>query len=135
EAGVADPALVVKNGSGLFDANRATPAGTTALLRAMQRDASAAPEYLAHLSIGGVDGTLRHRFHEWEGPRAGRAKTGTRDAVAALSGYVLPPPGRSAVAFSILVNGIPGKVNAARASMDRVVDALAREVWKGAAVP
>ena len=56
---------------------------------------------------------------------------GTLDAVAGLSGYVLAPPGRPPVAFSIFVNGIPGKVNAARSSMDRVVDAIAREVWKG----
>jgi D-alanyl-D-alanine carboxypeptidase/D-alanyl-D-alanine-endopeptidase (penicillin-binding protein 4) len=135
DAGVGDPALVVKNGSGLFDADRTTPAATTALLRAMYRDASVGPEYLAHLSIGGVDGTLRHRFREWEGTRAVRAKTGTLDAVAALSGYVLPPAGRGAVAFSVLVNGIPGKVTPARALMDRLVDAIAREVWKGLVVP
>jgi D-alanyl-D-alanine carboxypeptidase/D-alanyl-D-alanine-endopeptidase (penicillin-binding protein 4) len=135
DAGVGDPSLVVKNGSGLFDADRATPAGTTGLLRTMVRDASVAPEYLAHLSIGGVDGTLRHRFREWESTRAVRAKTGTLDAVTALSGYVLAPPGRSAVAFSILVNGIPGKVTPARALIDRVVDAIAREVWKGVLNP
>jgi D-alanyl-D-alanine carboxypeptidase/D-alanyl-D-alanine-endopeptidase (penicillin-binding protein 4) len=129
--GVVDPAMVIKNGSGLFDANRATPAATTALLRLLHRDPSAGPEYVAQLSVGGADGTLRHRFREWEGVRAIRAKTGTLDAVAALSGYVLPPPGRAPVAFSVFVNGIPGKVNAARPSMDRVVDAIAREVWKG----
>jgi D-alanyl-D-alanine carboxypeptidase/D-alanyl-D-alanine-endopeptidase (penicillin-binding protein 4) len=98
----------------------------------MLRDPHAGPEYVAQLSIGGVDGTLRHRFRDWQVSRAIRAKTGTLDAVAALSGYVLPPPGRAPVAFSVLVNGIPGKVDAARASMDRVVDAVAREVWKGA---
>ncbi len=135
ELGVTEPGLVIKNGSGLFDADRTTPAATTALLRAMHKDARGGPEYLAQLSIGGVDGTLRHRFREWEATRAIRAKTGTLDAVAALSGYVLPPPGRSPVAFSVLVNGIPGKGNAARTSMDRVVDAIAREVWKGAPVP
>jgi D-alanyl-D-alanine carboxypeptidase/D-alanyl-D-alanine-endopeptidase (penicillin-binding protein 4) len=135
EMGVTEPALVVKNGSGLFDADRTTPAATTSLLRAMHRDPSSGPEYVAHLAVGGVDGTLRHRFREWKGSRAIRAKTGTLDAVAALSGYVLPPPGRAPVAFSILVNGIPGKVNAARESMDRVVDAIAREVWKGTTLP
>jgi D-alanyl-D-alanine carboxypeptidase/D-alanyl-D-alanine-endopeptidase (penicillin-binding protein 4) len=127
--------VVIKNGSGLFDANRATPAATTALLRAMERDPSAGPEYLAQLSIGGVDGTLRHRFREWETTRAIRAKTGTLDAVAALSGYVLAPPGRAPVAFSVFVNGISGKVSAARTSMDRIVDAVAREVWKGVSPP
>jgi D-alanyl-D-alanine carboxypeptidase/D-alanyl-D-alanine-endopeptidase (penicillin-binding protein 4) len=131
QLGAVEPGVVVKNGSGLFDADRTTAAATTALLRAMHRDPFAGPEYVAHLSIGGVDGTLRHRFREWESTRAVRGKTGTLDAVAALSGYVLAPPGRAPIAFSILVNGISGKVNAARGSMDRVVDAIAREVWKG----
>ena len=130
--GAFEPGMVVKNGSGLFDANRATAAATTALLRAMARDAVAAPEFLAHLSVGGVDGTLRHRFRSSADVHAVRAKTGTLDAVAALSGYVVGPPGRGALAFSILVNGISGKVGAARGSMDRVVEAAVQELWKGA---
>jgi D-alanyl-D-alanine carboxypeptidase/D-alanyl-D-alanine-endopeptidase (penicillin-binding protein 4) len=133
DLGAFEPGMVVKNGSGLFDANRTTPAATTALLRAMLRDAAAGPEYLAQLSIGGVDGTLRARFHAFASTHAIRAKTGTLDAVAALSGYVLAPPGRSPLAFSVLVNGIPGKVGAARPSMDRIVEAAAEELWKGVA--
>jgi serine-type D-Ala-D-Ala carboxypeptidase/endopeptidase (penicillin-binding protein 4) len=133
ELGAFEPGMAVKNGSGLFDANRTTPAATTALLRAMARDTSAGPEYLAQLSIGGVDGTLRSRFRDFASTRAIRAKTGTLDAVAALSGYVLAPPGRSPLAFAVLVNGIPGKVSAARPSMDRIVEAAAQEVWKGVA--
>jgi D-alanyl-D-alanine carboxypeptidase/D-alanyl-D-alanine-endopeptidase (penicillin-binding protein 4) len=127
-----EPGVIVKNGSGLFDANRVTAASTTALLRAAYRDPRVGPDFLAQLSIGGVDGTMRSRFREWSKPRAVRAKTGTLDAVAALSGYVLPPPGRAPIAFSLLVNGIPGKVSATRASMDDVVKAIAAELWKGA---
>lgn len=130
--GAFEPGMVVKNGSGLFDANRATAAATTALLRAMARGAVSAPEFLAHLSVGGVDGTLRHRFRSSADVHAVRAKTGTLDAVAALSGYVVGPPGRGALAFSILVNSISGKVGAARGSMDRVVEAAVQELWKGA---
>jgi hypothetical protein len=37
------------------------------------------------------------------------------------------------VAFSVLVNGISGKVGAARGSMDEVVKAIAAERWKDAA--
>ncbi len=133
--GAVEAGVVVRNGSGLFDADRTTPAATTTLLRVMQRDPYAGPEYMAQLSIGGVDGTLRHRFRDWETTRAIRAKTGTLDAVAALSGYVLPPPGGVPVAFCVLVNDIPGKVKGARESMDRVVDAIAREVWKGTPPP
>jgi serine-type D-Ala-D-Ala carboxypeptidase/endopeptidase (penicillin-binding protein 4) len=130
DLGAAPAGVVVKNGSGLFDADRTTPAATTALLRAMQRDPYAGPEYVAQLSVGGVDGTLRSRFREWEWTRAVRAKTGTLDAVAALSGYVLAPPGKAPVAFCVLVNGIPGKVPAVRPAMDRIVDSIARQVWK-----
>lgn len=128
--GASEPGLVIKNGSGLFDADRTTPAATTALLRTMARDPLAGPEYIAQLSIGGVDGTLRHRFRDWADTHTVRAKTGTLDAVAALSGYIIGPPGRSTLAFSILVNGISGKVGAARPSMDRIVEAATREVWK-----
>ena len=62
--------------------------------------------------------------------RAVRAKTGTLDAVAALSGYVLRRPGRAPVAFAILVNGIPGKVGAARRGIDSMVEAAAPRLWK-----
>ncbi len=131
-AGAMDAGIVVKNGSGLFDANRVTASSTTSLLRAAYRDPRVGPDFLAQLSIGGVDGTMRGRFKEWSKSRAIRAKTGTLDAVAALSGYVLPPPGRAPIAFSLVVNGIPGKVSAARGSMDDVVKAIAAELWKGA---
>ncbi len=86
---------------------------------------------VAELSIGGVDGTLHGRFKTWAGTRAIRAKTGTLDAVAALSGYVLGPPGKSPVAFAIVANGISGHVGAARPLMDKVVEALAEQRWQG----
>lgn len=130
EIGAFEPGVVVKNGSGLFDANRATAASLAALLRAAYNDPSIAPEFVAHLAIGGVDGTLRSRFRKWSGYRAVRAKTGTLDAVAALSGYVLAPPGGSPVAFAMVVNGVSGKVADSRRAMDAVVEAIALEVWK-----
>lgn len=129
--GALEPGMVMKNGSGLFDADRMTPASTTTLLRAMARDTIAGPEFMAQLSVGGVDGTIRHRFRDWADVHAVRAKTGTLDAVAALSGYVVGPPGRGTLALSILVNGISGKVSQARPAMDKIVEAAAREVWKG----
>lgn len=132
EMGAAEPALVVKNGSGLFDANRASARSLATLLRAAYRDPALGADFVAQLAIGGVDGTLRARFRSWSGRRAIRAKTGTLEGVAALSGYVLAPPGRSPVSFSILVNGIPGKVGEARRGMDRVVDAIAAAIWDGA---
>jgi D-alanyl-D-alanine carboxypeptidase/D-alanyl-D-alanine-endopeptidase (penicillin-binding protein 4) len=129
DMGAFEEGVVIKNGSGLFDANRSTPTSTAALLRAAYRDAAIAPEFVAHLAIGGVDGTLRSRFRSFGAARAIRAKTGTLDAVAALSGYVLAPAGGAPIAFSIYVNGISGKVGEARQSIDRIVDAIASELW------
>jgi len=131
-AGALEPGVVVKNGSGLFDANRISPWAETALLRAVYRDPAVNPDFIAQLSIGGVDGTLRGRFRAWAQRRAIRAKTGTLEAVATLSGYILAPPGRAPLAFSIMINGISGKVSAARKSLDKVVEACADELWRGA---
>ena len=127
-----EPGVLMKNGSGLFDADRLTPWSLTTLLRAAHRDPRVGPELLAQLSIGGVDGTTRARFKPFARERAIRAKTGTLDAVAALSGYILGPPGRPPLAFSVMVNGISGKVSQARPLMDDVVLAAALELWKGA---
>jgi D-alanyl-D-alanine carboxypeptidase/D-alanyl-D-alanine-endopeptidase (penicillin-binding protein 4) len=125
-----EPGVVVKNGSGLFDANRTTPWATVSLLRAAHRDPAMGPEFLAQLAIGGVDGTLRGRLKGWGERGVVRAKTGTLKAVVALSGYVLAPPGRAPLAFAIFVNGVPDKVGPARASIDKVVDAAARALWQ-----
>ena len=119
----------ITNGSGLFDANRTTASATAALLRGAALDARIAPEFEAQLAVGGVDGTLRSRFKAWAKTRAIRAKTGTLNASFALSGYVLPPPGKSAVAFSLIVNDAKGKAGPARARIDKVVDAIARALW------
>lgn len=128
--GAWEEGCVVRNGSGLFDANRTTAAAMTALLRHAYRDSAIGPELVAHLAVGGVDGTLRARFAAWAARRAVRAKTGTLRGVTALSGYVLAPPGRSPVAFSVLVDGVPDQVPAVRPLVDEVVDAVARELWR-----
>ncbi len=129
EQHVVDQGIVIKNGSGLFDANRVTAWSTALLLRTAMRDTAIASDFVAQLATGGVDGTLRGRFRSWSSKGAVRAKTGTLNSVAALSGYVLAPPGRSAVAFSILVTEIPGKVSGARPLIDKVVEAAAKEIW------
>ncbi|MBL8715570.1 MAG: D-alanyl-D-alanine carboxypeptidase/D-alanyl-D-alanine-endopeptidase [Myxococcales bacterium] len=129
--GAFDTGVVVKNGSGLFDANRATAHELATLLRWAWREPSIQPEMAAHLSVGGVDGTLHGRFKAEHARRAVRAKTGTLDDAVALSGYVLAPPGRSPVAFSILVNNCKGRVAQARGFADRIVAKIVHEVWGG----
>lgn len=121
---------VVKNGSGLFDSNHVTAATFAKLLRVAYRDPAIGAEYVAQLSIGGADGTLRHRFRDLPQRGIVRAKTGTLEAAAALSGYVLAPPGKQPVAFAILVNGVAGKVGDARQAMDKCVSSVASYLWE-----
>jgi D-alanyl-D-alanine carboxypeptidase/D-alanyl-D-alanine-endopeptidase (penicillin-binding protein 4) len=124
--GASDPGVVLKNGSGLFDADRVTAAGTAALLRWAWRDPAIQPEYVAQLAVGGVDGTLRKRFRSDLTRRRVRAKTGTLDDVIALSGYVLRDAGRGPIAFSLFFNHVAGKQDGARHAADRLVELIAR---------
>ncbi|HEY4017026.1 MAG TPA: D-alanyl-D-alanine carboxypeptidase/D-alanyl-D-alanine-endopeptidase [Polyangiaceae bacterium] len=126
--GAGEPGVVIKNGSGLFDANRVTAWGTAEVLRWAWRDPSIQPEYVAQLSVGGVDGTLHKRFRQELTKRRVRAKTGTLDDVIALSGYVLRDGGKGPIAFSILFNHVGGKQDAARHAADRLVDLIAKQM-------
>ncbi len=123
-AGVDTRGLVLRNGSGLFDANRVSSRQLVQVLRAAWRDPAMRDEYVAQLAVGGDDGTLRQRLQIPGASRIVRAKTGTLDDVTALSGYVLTAePGR-ALAFSILINGVQGRATEARALADRAVAAM-----------
>ncbi len=129
DVGAYDQGVVIKNGSGLYDANRVTPTSVVKLLRASWQNPAIAPEYVAMLSIGGVDGTLHKRLRADRTRRAVRAKTGTLNDVIALSGYVFGPPGKGPIAFSILFNKVEGKASVARLAADRVVEAILRQLW------
>ena len=124
EVGAFEPGTVVKNGSGLFDANRVSAATLSSALVAAYRDPAIGPEFVAQLAIGGVDGTLRSRFRAHRKTRAIRAKTGTLARVVALSGYVLRSGGRPPLAFAFIVSGLPGKQREARDRIDAVVEKL-----------
>lgn len=115
----------VVNGSGLFDANRASARGLVSLLASAAADPRLAHEYVAHLAVAGSDGTLRSRMTKLRERRTLRAKTGTLAASIALSGYVLGPDGRPRLAFSFLVDGARGKTGEARQAIDRAASALA----------
>jgi serine-type D-Ala-D-Ala carboxypeptidase/endopeptidase (penicillin-binding protein 4) len=117
--------MQVKNGSGLFDANRLTARALCTVLRKAYDSPRLSAEFVAQLAIGGVDGTLRSRFRELKATRRVRAKTGTLAAVDALSGYVLRD-GKRPLVFSFMVNGLPGEHGAVRAKVDEIVVALAK---------
>ncbi len=122
-----DTGMVLRNGSGLYDANRVSPRQLAEVLRVMWRDPATRDEYIAHLAVPGDDGTLEHRIHVTGADRWVRAKTGTLDDVIALSGYVLSPdPGRTLV-FSFLANGVRGHQSDARRLADRVAAELVTE--------
>jgi D-alanyl-D-alanine carboxypeptidase/D-alanyl-D-alanine-endopeptidase (penicillin-binding protein 4) len=127
--GVNTGGMKVLNGSGLFADNRVSAAQLTALLHAVYVRADLAPEFLAHLAIGGVDGTLAERFDQLPAPRTVRAKTGTLASVAALSGYALGRTPERAMAFSILANDVGGKIGQARTLADQIASACAFHLW------
>jgi D-alanyl-D-alanine carboxypeptidase/D-alanyl-D-alanine-endopeptidase (penicillin-binding protein 4) len=124
--GASDAGVVLKNGSGLFDSDRVSASSTVRLLRWAWRAPDIQPEYVAQLSVGGVDGTLRKRFRGELTRRRVRAKTGTLDDVIALSGYVIRDGGHGPIAFSIFFNHVGGKQDGARHAADRLVDLIAR---------
>ena len=127
-AGVAPGAATIINGSGLFDGNLIAARHLTALLRFMYASPAYRPEYLAHLAIGGTDGTLRRRLRNLPVPRIVRAKTGTLNDAIALSGYVLGPTPEKVYAFSVLCNGIRGRQGRARNLADGIATAIAQHL-------
>lgn len=114
------------NGSGLFDADRLSARSLVQVLAHASRDPRIASEFMAQLSIGGVDGTLKRRFAQLAAARSVRAKTGTLAQVNSLSGYVLPPDGSPPIAFALLVNGVAGNAAEIRKQMDEIVVRVAR---------
>lgn len=84
--GVHDGSLVMVNGAGLSRESRVSARLLIDLLDAASRGAYA-PEFLASLSIAGLDGTTRNRFDGDSGNGVMHVKTGRLDHVSALAGY------------------------------------------------
>jgi D-alanyl-D-alanine carboxypeptidase/D-alanyl-D-alanine-endopeptidase (penicillin-binding protein 4) len=127
--GIATANIRMVNGSGLFRGNAIAAVHLARLLEAMHRDTALRPEFLAHLAIAGVDGTLAERLKGLPAPRIVRAKTGTLADVAALSGYVLGPTPEPGMAFSVIANDVGGKVHAARELADHIVEAIVAQLY------
>ena len=115
--------VVQADGSGLSRHDYITANGTLQLLTYMSRHRYASV-FRDALPIAGVDGTLRTRMRGT--PAAGnlRAKTGTINAVASLSGYVTTASGEHLV-FSIILNNYPEETTARRVFIDNVAVLLA----------
>ncbi|MBE4747414.1 D-alanyl-D-alanine carboxypeptidase/D-alanyl-D-alanine-endopeptidase [Corallococcus sp. ZKHCc1 1396] len=124
DVGLPRGTYVMKNGSGLNDANRFSAAQMNRLLRHMYERFPLAPEYLSSLGIAGKDGTLKYRFDGTDAVGRLRAKTGTLEGVSALSGYVQSAGGEK-FSFSIMVNDYAGRAGPVVAGMDALGAAVA----------
>jgi D-alanyl-D-alanine carboxypeptidase/D-alanyl-D-alanine-endopeptidase (penicillin-binding protein 4) len=119
DGGVPTAGVVIKNGSGLFDANRLTAEVLALTLARMERRREVYPEFLSQLSVYGTDGTLRRRMREHPARSRIRAKTGTLRDVDALSGYILRASGQRPLAFSLVVTDCKASHSATRAQLDK----------------
>ncbi|MEE8307754.1 MAG: D-alanyl-D-alanine carboxypeptidase/D-alanyl-D-alanine-endopeptidase, partial [Gammaproteobacteria bacterium] len=96
--------LVIDNGAGLSRQTRITAKALAQVL--LQAAASPyAAEYIASLSLPGLDGTTRRRFRDR--PQAGQMhlKTGRIDDVAAIAGFVQGRSGRRFVLVAMINHG------------------------------
>jgi len=123
ELGVPDATYHSTNGSGLGHTNRISPDALTNLLRTLYFDPRIGPELMQSLSVGGVDGTTKHRFTGSVASHRVRAKTGTLNGKSCLSGYVGDES--EILIFSIMVDRMGSRgVNSVRKAQVRVVETL-----------
>ena len=90
------------DGSGLARQGLTTPDSTVTLLRFMWQQPDQ-QVWLQSLPIGGVDGSLQHRFRKIRQANRVHAKTGSFSHVNTLSGYIETET-HGWLAFSIMVN-------------------------------
>jgi D-alanyl-D-alanine carboxypeptidase/D-alanyl-D-alanine-endopeptidase (penicillin-binding protein 4) len=125
--GIDTLALSIADGSGLSRYNLTSPSAIVALLQGMSRDSLLYPTFYHSLPIAGVDGTIGRRMTGTPAQGNLRAKTGSLNAVTALSGYVRTAGGEL-LTFSILMQNTPGSVRRYRLAQDRIGAFLAG--WK-----
>lgn len=87
--------------SGAMDIDVTSGQAAGALVTGQTGAGAQAEAFLRSLAVGGMDGTLRHRFRGLRGRILG--KTGTLSQVVALSGLV--SHGKDKLAFAIVTNG------------------------------
>lgn len=105
-------AVAIADGSGMSRLNRVSPAIMTAWLGAMEKERTAGPAFVASISIGGQEGIVAKRFRGRKLDNEVRAKSGFINGVRCLSGYVTHPDTGRRVAFSVLINDVPGNMGA-----------------------
>ncbi|MGE3107290.1 MAG: D-alanyl-D-alanine carboxypeptidase/D-alanyl-D-alanine-endopeptidase [Phycisphaerales bacterium] len=106
-------AAVITDGSGLSRTNRVTPRLLASWLSACARDSQIGSAFVDSLPRAGVEGTMANRFRANNVKNEVRGKSGYINQVRTLSGYVTHSDSGRRVAFSILINDIPGTGDAA----------------------
>ncbi len=125
--GIAAPELVLENGAGLSRIERISAGTLGAVLDSIWRS-SVMPEFMASLSLVGVDGTLRRRVRGESVAGQAHLKTGTLNDSRCLAGYVLDANGKRWIVV-LLVNG------ANAGSLQSAQDGLLQWIHKGPVVP
>jgi len=118
--GLEFPELVIGNGSGLSREARISGDSMARVLIGAWKS-HYAPEFLASLALGGLDGTLRQRFGKVENPSRIRMKTGTLKDVSTIAGYVTGESGK-VYAVVIFVNHPGAQKRAGEAIQGAVID-------------
>lgn len=115
-AGLPVSGSVVADGSGLSRDNRVRCGLLTALLAARPE------QFRERLAVAGQSGTLEHRLVANSAAGRLRAKTGSLDGVAALTGYADTPAGAT-LNFAFIINGLPPG-ESGRSLQDALIDVL-----------
>ena len=122
--GLPSTTLAIQNGAGLSREARTTAREMVKMLTFAWRQPYM-PEYMASMSLSGLDGTLRRRFKGT--PLIGKAhlKTGSLDHVTAIAGYIQARSGRR-----IAVAALQGYDNIHRGPGEEVQEALLRWLFE-----
>jgi D-alanyl-D-alanine carboxypeptidase/D-alanyl-D-alanine-endopeptidase (penicillin-binding protein 4) len=99
--GLDTSSLMLQNGAGLSRDERASMQLLVDLLRAAYASPYA-PEFIASLSLGGLDGTTRGRFDAAPASQVMHLKTGRLDHVSAVAGYVRAANGKTYVVAVVM---------------------------------
>jgi D-alanyl-D-alanine carboxypeptidase/D-alanyl-D-alanine-endopeptidase (penicillin-binding protein 4) len=97
----------IADGSGMSRLNKVRPSTITAFMRWLSRDQARWDAFNASLAVPG-EGTLKSRFGNTEMSTQVAAKSGYLTGIYALSGVLTDPDSGRRVAFSILINDVPG---------------------------
>jgi serine-type D-Ala-D-Ala carboxypeptidase/endopeptidase (penicillin-binding protein 4) len=101
ERGIDVEELTIANGAGLSRSSRITAKDLGRLLR-YAYESPFMPEYLASLSLAGLDGTLSRRFRNSALTGTAHMKTGSMDHVSAVAGYFQAQSGRRFIVVTLL---------------------------------